>query len=67
MADVISLFRRKSQRRRDVEVLRGTSKQEVETEFLPYLLRDLVKVDEFEMLYAEFCFGTRAITDPSVT
>lgn len=35
--------------------------------FVPYLLRDLVKVDEFEMLYAEFCFGTRAIIDPSVT
>lgn len=33
----------------------------------PYLLRDLVKVEEFEMLYAEFCLGTRAMTDPSVT
>ena len=33
----------------------------------PYLLRDLVKVEELDMLYAEFCFGTRAITEPSVT
>lgn len=33
----------------------------------PYLLRDLVKVEELEMLYAEFCLGTRATEDPSVT
>lgn len=33
----------------------------------PYLLRDLVKVEELEMLYAEFCLGTRATEEPSVT
>lgn len=67
MANVISLFWWKSLRRRHLEVLTRKSKQDVETAFVPYLLRDLVKVDEFEMLYAEFCFGTRAIIDPSVT
>lgn len=33
----------------------------------PYLLRDFVKVEELEMLYAEFCLGTRATEEPSVT
>lgn len=33
----------------------------------PYLLRDLVKVEELEMLYAEFRLGTRATEEPSVT